>query len=173
MNSEVENRPVVGFESLYLVSNQGKVFSIQRQRQRATFIHPKTGYEMIILKKGVNKYVHRLVAEAFHPNPENKPQVNHINGVKADNRAENLEWVTKKENIRHGFSLGLMTSNFKNKFLKLNSKAKRVLAINQCALVEFDTVKECSSYIGGSYVYLSNDIIDSGKEYRGFKVYSL
>jgi hypothetical protein len=99
--------PVPGFEGLYEVSDQGRVRSVRRRRQ----LHPSkktTGYLQVTLAvEGVSHYlsVHRIVAMAFLPNPENKPQVNHKNGNKTDNRVANLEWMTNSENQRHRFEV--------------------------------------------------------------------
>ena len=101
-----EWRDVVGYEGLYQVSDQGRVKSFKWNKER--FLKPsmdKDGYLLVTLCAGGKRKtlkVHRLVCEAFHENPDNKPQVNHINEIKTDNRASNLEWCTCKQNVNHG-----------------------------------------------------------------------
>ena len=95
---------VNGFPN-YDVSSNGIVMS-RRTGKRLYQTTTKCGYLQVHLwnnGKCRNTLVHRLVAEAFVPNPERKPQVNHKNGDKTDNRAENLEWVTASENQHHRY----------------------------------------------------------------------
>lgn len=104
-----EWRPIEGFEDIYEVSNLGRVRNIKRGRLKKEAI-TTTGYHtVLLLKKGAHRtaLVHRLVAKAFIPNPKDKPQVNHIDGVKTHNSVDNLEWVTAAENIDHAQRIGL------------------------------------------------------------------
>lgn len=95
-------------DGLYEISNQGAI----RAKKELHFLRLCNfrGYAMayIIGSNGLKKQIliHRLVAKAFIPNPENKPEVNHINGVRNDNRVENLEWATSMENMKHARSFG-------------------------------------------------------------------
>ena len=106
-------KPVKDYEGLYEISNLGRIrscdrivsFGKQKRLSKGKILIQNTAgsnYNHIKLSKNnivKRKYIHRLVCEAFIPNTENKPEINHINENKRDNRVENLEWVTKKENM--------------------------------------------------------------------------
>jgi len=101
---EEEWRLVSGWEKMYEVSNLGRVRSIKKKGLIIASFLEKDGYIVVSLKSPrVMKKVHRLVAKAFIPNPEDKPQVNHIDNKRNNNVLTNLEWVTHKENSEHCF----------------------------------------------------------------------
>lgn len=112
-------KDIEGYEGLYQVSNLGRVKSLKRysknnknnnDRILKPVLNTKGYLQLALCKNGVkyNKKLHRLVAQAFIPNPENKPQVNHIDEDKTNNIVSNLEWMTNKENRNHGTAIKRM-----------------------------------------------------------------
>lgn len=99
--------PVRGYEGLYEVSNRGNVRSIYRGRNTGRLLVQSinNGYPFVTLSNGksLTRTVHRLVAEAFLSNPDNKPTVNHKDGNRSNNSLENLEWATRSEQQIHAF----------------------------------------------------------------------
>ena len=117
-----EWRAVEGYEGAYEVSDLGRVRRIERKApDRNGVWKSRPGWDLnpwrtpggrrkvglsLSGKPRRESYVYRLVAQAFHPNPEGKPEVNHLNGKCHDDRAVNLEWATRRENMEHAIRLG-------------------------------------------------------------------
>jgi hypothetical protein len=113
-------REIPGYEGLFMVSNIGQVFNIKKCKKLK--LSNLKNYRVCSLTKGKEKILHRahrLVALAFIPNLESKPHINHLNGVRWDNRVGNLEWCTHLENMQHASESGLYNKSKKQDSVSL------------------------------------------------------
>ena len=135
----------------------------------------KTGYCNIELHKDgkpIMKYVHRLVAEAFVPNPDCKPQVNHKDGDKLNNHFSNLEWVTASENQRHAIGKGLHAPPpMKGKFGKLNPLSKTIYQydLNGNFIKKWESISDACRELGICHGSVSNCLHGRYKSAGGYK----
>ena len=101
--------------------------------------------------KPKNVHQHRLLAESFIPNPKCKSQVNHINGIKSDNRIENLEWVTQSENAKHSFANGLQKVTKPNMMPVIDKVSKNI----------YESISDASRQTGWSVSHLRNMLLNN------------
>ena len=120
-----EWKEISGYEGLYFVSDLGRVKNrMGKILKLYTNIHRKNYVQVSLCKNAIHKNfkIYRLVAQAFIPNKENKPQINHKNGDKSDNTCKNLEWVNQSENTAHAIKIGLTPKWEKHPSAKLTRK---------------------------------------------------
>lgn len=170
--------PLKNNENLYEITTNGVVrriaYDVIRQSntsyKRLPIIlnshHDKDGYLRVTIydgKKSKMKYVHRLVAETFLDNPNNYEQVNHKNGIKDDNRVENLEWCNRSQNIRHRIDvLGVSLKN------KKGSKEVEQYTLDGILVNTYPSAKEAGRQTNLSQGHISEVCRGEHMQYKGF-----
>lgn len=154
----------------YLISDTGRIRRVGSETDHS--VRDNGGYLVTDLYQGGKRStvrVHRLVAEAFVPNPDCKPEVNHKDGNKYNNNASNLEYVTKKENCRHAWTNGLVKPSYgmsgkNNPNAGRKGKPFRVVETGEV----FNTLKECEDKIDGNNRHINDCLRGRQNTHRGF-----
>ena len=113
-------KDIKNYEGLYAITSCGRVWSYRNEK----FLKPgvnRDGYLFVVLcKDGQNKpyKIHRLVAEAYLPNPENLPQVDHIDNDRTHNYLNNLQWITNRDNVRKGRNIPILQYSLEGEFIR-------------------------------------------------------
>lgn len=155
-DNNLNRKDIEGWEGLYAIYRDGRVWSYPRNRKTGKFLKPTfnpsyggKGYLFVELRKRpIRKRIaiHRLLAKAFIPNPENRPEVNHKNGITTDNRVENLEWVTHQENMAHAKIHNLINHPKGENHYKHKLTSKEVLRIRELSKKRGQPKKLASFY---------------------------
>ena len=176
-------KPIEGTDGKYEVSNTGKVRCLNYKQtgktKELTASEKVGGYLQLRVKKNGNLktvVVHRLVADAFIPNPDGKPEVNHIDGDKKNNNADNLEWVTRSENIKHAVNIGLREKvsasaskrgkEWIKELHKAQQKAVIAVKIETGERFTFDSQQEAAECLGLQKSHITS-VINGNRRHTG------
>jgi len=169
-------KDIAGYEGLYQVSNHGNIRSHKRRPNTLLKQSPTNcGYMKVELYKNANGkmyYVHRLVAQAFLPNPQGKSEINHIDGIKTNNNVSNLEWASRSENQLHAINQGLREpSPMTGRFGALNHNSKAVIQkdLDGNVIAKWDSIASASKAVMCSPSFISNCLQGRKKTAKGFK----
>ena len=176
-------KDIKGFEGFYKVSNTGNIYSVKRRDSRGIKIGGltlkptccKDGYLKVVLNKNGMRYykrLHRLVAETFIPNPNNFPQVNHIDEIKDNNNVKNLEWCTSRYNNNYGTRIERSARTKSKKIRAVNVETGEVLTFNSGveAIREGYSGGNVSAACRGVYRHDRGNLIGGdGHIYKGYR----
>lgn len=166
-------KEIEGYDGKYLVSEEGLVYNTKLGKI-ITISKTGRGY-MAVSLNGKIKLLHRIVALAFIPNPAQKPQVNHIDGDKNNNKVSNLEWCTQSENMKHAYRIGLQKPSITQKIVTaeycVKNFSKKVIQMTEDGefIAEYRSASEASRVTGFCQTHISSVCRGKVKHCHNFK----
>jgi hypothetical protein len=155
-------KDIKGFEGLYRITENGEIFGVVSGKWRKPYKTTTSDYLTIDLWKDGKRYkrlLHRLVAEAYVPNPENKPEVDHKDDDIYNFKADNLQWLTHKENLHKSYNTMSPVRNYR----------KCKLVKDEQVVGEFDSILQCSRFASLNYG-LSYSMLNKHLNHKGYYI---